>query len=424
MTTPTRRPLRLWPLALCLLLPTLNLTLSLAQGGAPLLSPDARVSLITVGPGAELYSAYGHSALRVNDPQLGIDYVFNYGTFDFQTEGFYFKFARGRLDYMLSVHGYDLLLEGAAADRRAVTEQVLALDRAQTARLFELLQINYRPENRFYRYDFFYDNCATRLRDVLERACGERLQWPAALGEAGGAPQSFRSLIDAYHSPVVDLGIDIGLGRPADRLASARDRAFLPNELMALAEGARLGGAPLVRQQARVLPMAAPAPRPWWQRQAPALVALVLTLALVLWVAARAWAIRRGRAVASWRLPLLVQLLLGLVGVVGLVLAFLTFFADHSATAANLNLLWAWPTHLGLLWAMASARRRAHPGWQRALRAYGLATAVASLAVVVVDVAGVQDMHPAAVQLAIGLGCLLLHLGAFGPGERAARVAA
>ncbi len=378
--------------ALGLALTFMAATAALAQ--APALSPDARVSLVTVSPGTALYSAYGHTALRVVDPQLGLDYVFNYGTFDFQTEGFYWKFSRGRLDYMLSVHGFDVLVAHAADERRGVTEQLLALSPEQTARLFALLMDNYRVENRFYRYDFFYDNCATRVRDIIARACGESLVW----GERPVAGQSFRQLIHPYHTPLVDFGIDLALGRPADRPASQADRAFLPDELQANVAAARLGDRPLVRQTQVVLPSAPAAPRAF---DVPLLVAVLLAL-LLLGHVALSWRSRQS-APRPYHLPRALRLLLGVVGVLGAVLTFLAFFTDHAATAQNLNLLWAWPTHLLYLALPATAR------WSRLRVGYAALTGGASLLVPAVALIGLQAIHPAAQVLAVALGVVLLY---------------
>ena len=136
---------------------------------------DYQISLLTCDPGDQLYSAFGHSAIRVLERTTGEDLVFNYGTFDFNTPYFYVKFTQRTLDYMLSVSTYERFLAEYNYYQRDVREQVLDLSPEQIERLVEFLQINYRPQNRFYRYDFFYDNCATRIRDVMDRVLGKQL---------------------------------------------------------------------------------------------------------------------------------------------------------------------------------------------------------------------------------------------------------
>ncbi|MCR9083074.1 MAG: DUF4105 domain-containing protein, partial [Cyclobacteriaceae bacterium] len=131
-----------------------------------------RISLLTCDPGDELYMAFGHSAIRVLDNIKGTDYVFNYGTFNFNTPNFYGKFAGGRLDYMLSVSTYADFVSTYTREQRSIREQVLDLSLEQEKYMVEFLQVNYLPERRYYRYDFFFDNCATRIRDAMDLVLG------------------------------------------------------------------------------------------------------------------------------------------------------------------------------------------------------------------------------------------------------------
>jgi len=180
----------------------------------PVLSDAAVVSVITVLPGDRLYSLFGHTIIRVHDPDIGLDVGFNFGTFDFpQTllggAGFVARFAYGKLDYMLGTSRAPL---DASAwywnqERRASIEQTLDLTPDQARSLFALLVENARPENRIYRYDFFFDNCSTRPRDVFETILGPELK--ASLEDPG---RSFRQLLDPnlVGNPGVDLSMDIG----------------------------------------------------------------------------------------------------------------------------------------------------------------------------------------------------------------------
>lgn len=167
-----------------------------------------RISLLTCDPGDELYSAFGHNAVRVLDNDTGRDIVFNYGTFDFDTPNFYLKFARGKLDYMLSVSTYEQFILHYQYLQRSVREQVLDLSPEQTLRTVQFLQENYEPQNRFYRYDFFFDNCATRIRDMVEMVLGDQLKWGETEASSG---KTFRNLIDEYVYPMpwADFGIDL-----------------------------------------------------------------------------------------------------------------------------------------------------------------------------------------------------------------------
>ena len=199
-----------------------------------------RVSLLTILPGSEIYSLWGHSALRITDPQYGLDLTYNYGTFDFEAGNFVLKFLHGNLDYTLSMHGFEASRRAYHAEGRPIIEQTLDLTPAQQRRLVDLLTVNLRPENRRYRYHFLFDNCSTRIRDVLEAALGEETLHTAELPD--DAP-TFRALIDPYQRtvPFLDAGIDVLLGAPADRPADGREIMFLPEHLMQAFDQARIG---------------------------------------------------------------------------------------------------------------------------------------------------------------------------------------
>lgn len=150
-----------------------------------LLTNKAEISIITCGPDPnELYSAFGHSAVRVKDPANGIDYAFNYGVFDFDQPNFYLNFARGRNYYMLAVYNYSDFERAYKRDGRFIHEQVLQLTTFQRDKIFNFLMWNAQPENRTYRYDYYHDNCATRIRDILIKQLGEDLTVDSTFFEA------------------------------------------------------------------------------------------------------------------------------------------------------------------------------------------------------------------------------------------------
>src|SRR5690606_31625041 len=126
-----------------------------------------RISLLTCTPGSELYSVFGHSALRVVDSNAVTDIVYNYGTFDFNDPNFYSKFVRGKLNYYLSTEYFRDFVYGYRLEGRGITEQVLLLTAEEKLALKKFLRENLKPENRHYAYDFFLDNCTTRLRDLI-----------------------------------------------------------------------------------------------------------------------------------------------------------------------------------------------------------------------------------------------------------------
>ncbi len=188
------------------------------------------VFLLTCGPGTETYSRWGHSALRIVDGTSGTDRVYNWGVFDFNTPAFAWKFARGRLEYMLGVTTYERFIQEYFMEGRWMQSQKINIEPAETEKLIHLIQDNLRPENVKYRYDFFYDDCATRIRDLLEKVIGENMVYsPEIVGEA----PSFRFLTGKYlmTAPWLKLGIDLLMGSPGNKKATVRDRMFLPLDM-------------------------------------------------------------------------------------------------------------------------------------------------------------------------------------------------
>jgi len=191
---------------------------------------DTLVYLITCGPGTETYSVYGHTALRVVIPEKNSDIVFNWGVFDFSTPNFVWKFAKGRLDYMLDAAPLKSFLQSYFYEQRYVIAQRINLESDEKAKLMALISENIKPENVRYRYDFFYDDCSTRIRDLLEKSIGNKLLYPPA--ETGKIP-TFRQMVGKYQEPYpwLKFGVDLIMGSPGDKKALFRDRMFLPVDM-------------------------------------------------------------------------------------------------------------------------------------------------------------------------------------------------
>lgn len=301
------------------------------------LSDSARFSLITVAPGEFVYSTFGHTALRLNDSASGVDVCFNYGTFDFEQPGFVLKFCQGRLQYMLDIEYYRDFEYGNLYFRRPMTEQVLNLSREQISKLYALLRDNYRPENRFYKYDFFYDNCATRVRDILENTLGGSLAYNTEKAEEG---ITMRQLLHKYlpAKPWLGFGIDLVLGMPADKTATVRDYMFLPDYLyMFLGKATTSGGYPVTLQE-RMIPSGGVYPAlPQRNAITAPLIAVTIVSLTGLFFVFR----EKGRKYFD-------NLFWSVLGIGGIIIALLWFATDHTATKVNLNLLWMLPTHLAL----------------------------------------------------------------------------
>jgi hypothetical protein len=299
------------------------------------LSDSARVSLLTVSPGSALYSTFGHSALRFYDPRnRRIDRCYNFGTFDFDQPNFYLNFCRGRLLYALAVEPYAYFEYGAFYDHRNVQEQLLALDSLEKQNLFDRLQENALPENRDYRYDFFYDNCSTRLRDVLISLCGDSWKRDSTFS----ASATMRDLLQPYLSPLpwTKFGINLILGMPADNVASREDHLFLPDYLHHFV---------MIAQKKDTTPLLISErlnPNPPFPLPAPSSGGIGGPTALLLGVSLFGFATLFNTAIARW----FDRIFWCALGICGLVIALLWFGTDHAATRNNLNLFWALPTHL------------------------------------------------------------------------------
>jgi len=303
------------------------------------LSDSATISLMTVVPGEFVYSTFGHSAIRVKDPVSRFDRCYNYGTFEFEQPNFLLKFCQGKLLYNLDVESYRSFEYGNLHDRRPMQEQIFNMDQAQKQRMFDLLQENYKEENRYYKYDFFYDNCATRIRDIVQNTYFYQLQLDSSVMPKG---VTMRQLLQPYleEKPWLDFGIDLVLGLPADRKASLSDYMFLPDYMHNVFAKAKTGKGKLLVQSERNIPetpmkkepfQPSPLDRPFWVMSFVAVIGLL--------------------SMANPRTEHIFDTLFWFVlGIAGLVIALLWFATDHSATKTNLNILWAWPTHLLFFW--------------------------------------------------------------------------
>ncbi|MGX8712582.1 MAG: lipoprotein N-acyltransferase Lnb domain-containing protein [bacterium] len=294
------------------------------------LSETAVASVLTCGPGDDFYTTFGHSAIRICDTAQRIDLVYNYGTFDFNTPHFYWKFMRGQLDYMLGRSSFRDFMVEYMHEGREVREQRLTMEPQQVSNLFVLLETNYLPEYRHYRYDFFRDNCATRIRDMVYSAWGGD-----TLLTRHTEPMSYRQLVTEPLRGTLEwwrLGIDLLFGLPADHVCDANERMFWPLELEAELAACCPDGvwtAPYIVEPSKQL---IPERRSPLSRSFPPVVVFAMLFAVV--------------AVLTWRCrwPRWAdRLLFVLAGVVGLFLLFMWFGTDHYCTEWNLNILWTSP---------------------------------------------------------------------------------
>ncbi len=325
---------------------------SFASAQAQPLSDEATASVLTCGPGADFYTSFGHSAIRISDPVNGLDLVYNYGTFDFSTPHFYWTFMRGRLDYCLSRTTYAEFVDEYAWEGRQVSEQPLAFEPGQVQNLFLLLETNYLPQYRNYRYDFLRDNCATRVRDIVYSAWANDtiLQRPSE-------PMSYRQLLATCLHDSLEwwrLGVDLLLGLPADHRCTTPERMFLPAEMEAeLAQCTTSGtwSSPyIVGPRHELLP---------WTRQPlktsfPPVVVFSLFFAVIAVLTACANRFNIKPSVFKF----IDRFLFILAGICGLFLCFMWFGTNHYCTAWNLNILWLSP-----LLILIAIRLERSPRW-------------------------------------------------------------
>lgn len=301
-------------------------------------SCQLQISLLTCSPGEELYSSWGHTAIRVVDSTTGVDIVFNYGTFDDSDPLFLAKFTKGLMVYTLSAYPFSEFVEEYKYYKRGVIEQVLQLDCATKTKIFEALRQNYTGDNRFYNYYFHSDNCTTRARDILAKNIGKSLQLGQVIPLE--AP-TFRNLIHEYLDSSKQywskLGIDILLGATLDKKVTNEQAMFLPDFLMKGFDSAKLDNKPLVLLSTTILSV--PPATPTTNFLTPSIVLWAVTLIVI------AVGFSRKKAAARF-LIVFDRVLFIVLGILGALLLTLWIIRIDTVCRNNFNLLWALPTHL------------------------------------------------------------------------------
>ncbi|MDH3698049.1 MAG: DUF4105 domain-containing protein [Flavobacteriaceae bacterium] len=377
----------------------LSLCLGLQAYSRPVqLSAKAEISVLTCGPGDDLYATFGHSAIRVQDPNLGIDIVYNYGSFDFNTPNFYSKFAKGQLLYSLSRERFENFLYTYQLENRWVKEQILDLDTREKNALFQFLENNYKPENRKYKYDFLFDNCSTKIPYVISSVFGSKIGFTEDhLDETS----TFRDLIqeNLYRNSWSSLGIDLALGADIDRNAAVKEHMFLPNYVFKQFEHTEIDSKPLVKREREVLDASNGDNRKYFTTSP-----LFWLLLLFFFVATITFIDFRNLTRSRW----LDVFLFLISGVIGLFIIFLWFFTDHTATANNANLLWALPTHLGLIYILGS--KKTLPDW---FHKYALVSLILMATLFLFWVFGIQKFSPVLLPLLFALLLRMAYLWRF-----------
>ncbi|MBK9735900.1 MAG: DUF4105 domain-containing protein [Saprospiraceae bacterium] len=300
---------------------------------------DVTISILTCAPGNDIYTIYGHNAIRIADKLNQTDIVYNYGTFDFETPGFVVKFMRGKLPYLLTAVDFDMFLREYQYFERGVSEQILNLDDMQKRKIIEALAINMLPENIAYKYDFFMDNCATRLRDMVVNNASN-----VSLAQNKSSGKTFRQIIKEYQQkmPWINFGIDLIIGAKADKITTYAEETFIPDYLANALDKMFLNNkveSKLVNRKGNIISFEVKPPsNPWLNFFLSPLFFFIILLLLEINLLFRC--LRGHNNVWIKRYDIAWCFLLGFAS---LLMIFMWFGTDHIPTKDNWNLLWANP---------------------------------------------------------------------------------
>ena len=397
-----------------------------AQVAPPIAAPgpvvpgsDIRVYLMTIGQGDLVWERFGHNAIWLQDGANGIDHAFNWGMFDFAQPNFLGRFLTGDTQYWMEGFDAAQMVAAYTQENRSVWIQELDLTPEQRVAMRDFLLWNARPENKFYRYDYYRDNCSTRVRDAIDSVLGGVLRRATEAKPTGTTYRSHTRRLTAGDAPVY-TGIQLALGRPSDREITAWEESFLPVQLMEHVRDVKVAGPdgamrPLVRSERQLFaaarsPERATAPDflGWYLAAGVAIALVIALLARRAHVGAGALAFTVITAV--WTL---------LAGVLGAALVLAGTVTRHAFMGRNLNLFVVNPLHLVLfaLIVVVFLTRRPRSRTSRAGRASRVAVFVAALSLVglvamAVPSAGQHSMEIYALALPVNaaLAWALLHL--------------
>jgi len=365
------------------------------------LTESAEVSILTIGPGPNLYDKFGHCAFRIKDEANQIDTAYNYGVFDFNTPNFYTKFAQGKLLYKLDTESAAPFLARYVRQNRWVKEQLLNLSLSEKQALFQFLENNALPQNRDYLYDFFYDNCATRMRDVLTAVLADKLHYPNDYLEE---TKTFRELIqqNVPANSWGSLGMDVAIGAVTDVKATPWEHQYLPEYVFQAAKSASLSRngqkIPLIKES-HFLFENSPKKEKTSFYMSPLFIFGLLGL-LIIGITIKDF---RNKS----RSRFLDAVVFFVTGIIGVVLLLLWFATDHSSTVNNYNLLWAFP--FSILFTFAIGKKQP----KKWLRRYVLFLIILLVLLTLHSITGVQKFAIGLIPLFVALGVRYVYLVSF-----------
>ena len=317
------------------------------------LSDQSEISIITAGPGDVLYEAFGHSAIRVKDPTLNLDIIFNYGLFDFNQPNFYVNFVKGRLLYRLGKQSFKRFITSYDYQQRWVKDQVLNLSLVDRIKIFEYLNENSLPENAEYLYDPYFNNCATKLRDIAKVILGNKIQFPSSFSNENFTLRQLMNQELPWNT-WGSFGINLALGNTLDKELIADNYMYLPDYVHKGFQKATITEnkitTPLVLEERQLLRYTEKQIKIQWYN--PFFVfSLLLLITIVVTFRDQKRNIR-----SKW----LDFTLFFVTGVLGIIICFLWFFTDHYTAPNNFNLLWAFVLNFFVAFILLKSRI---PSW-------------------------------------------------------------
>ena len=299
-------------------------------------SCHARISVITCAPGQELYSLFGHTALRIIDSTHNTDIVYNWGTFSFDEPNFYVKFMRGQLLYFVSAWTFPEFMYEYQQEGRSVYEQTLNLHCPDKQKIIDAVMLNMQGDNRFYKYDFLLDNCTTRIRDIVLKQLPQTNFTKRTVDTGTTARNMIHYYLDRGGQPWSKLGIDILLGSKLDAPVSNMQAMFLPEFYMQAMDNAENNGMPVCEKNRTIL-SALPQAKQSGQYTPLIIIGFICLMIYLLSIS---------KSAAAKKITAFIDVfLLCITGLLGILLLFMWFGTDHTVCKTNYNLAWALPTN-------------------------------------------------------------------------------
>ena len=314
-------------------------------GAQSMTNPDRiQISLLTCSPGKEVWAQYGHTAIRYYDKESGEDLAINYGIFSLDQTYFIPRFVLGMTDYRMGVQPMDMFLTQYSYEGRGVVEQILNLSTEDKEVIYKALQENMKPENVVYRYNYFFDNCTTRARDMLVNHLHGKVVYPPAEEDA-----TFRSMIHKWNNKYEwsQFGEDLLLGVNADRKTTKSEQQFLPENLRSDFDKARYNGKPLVKETNVLLDAETEVAEPVFPLSPLSIALIFAVISLVMML----FSYRRQQVYWAWDLALM--LTSGLMGII----FFVMIFSQHPCVSLNFILLFFNPLPLFFLYSTIKKKK-------------------------------------------------------------------